>query len=91
MSSESGQVSKRKVVHTTLGCSHLTQWKNVLPQPAIHEISMTHIIVSRFNREKKKNNNNNNNNNGSIKQGEKSHVEQHHINYNNLFHNPHCL
>ena len=37
---------------------------------------MTHISVSRFNREKKKNNNNNNNNNGSIKQGEKSHVEQ---------------
>ena len=52
---------------------------------------MTHISVSRFNREKKNNNNNNNNNNGSIKQGEKSHVEQHHISYNNLFHNPHCL
>ena len=29
--------------------------------------------------------------NRSVKQGEKSHVEQHHINYNNLFHNPHCL
>ena len=44
---KSGPVLKRKVVHTTLGCSRLTQWKSVLPQPAIHEISMTHISVSK--------------------------------------------
>ena len=42
-----GQVLRRKVLHTTLGCSHLTQWKNVLPQPAIHQNSTTHITVSK--------------------------------------------
>ena len=44
---KSGQVLRRKVFHTTLGCSHLTQWKNVLPQPAIHQNSMTHITFSK--------------------------------------------
>ena len=69
---KSGQVLRRKVFHTTLGCSRLTQWKNVLPQPAIHQISMTHISVSKgssnsskFNRTKI---------NRSVKQGEKSYA-----------------
>ena len=44
---KSGQVLRRKVFHTTLGCSHLTQWKNVLPQPAIHQNSTTHVTFSK--------------------------------------------
>ena len=69
---KSGQVLRRKVFHTTLGCSDLTQWKNVLPQPAIHQNSTTHITFSkgssnssRFNTTKI---------NRSVKQGEKSYA-----------------
>jgi hypothetical protein len=43
----SGQVLRRKVFHTTLGCSRPTQWKNVLPQPVFHQNSMAHISVSK--------------------------------------------
>lgn len=70
---KSGQVLRRKVFHTTLGCSHLTQWKNVLPQPAIHQNSKTHITFSkgssnssRFNTTKI---------NRSVKQGE-NHMQE---------------